>query len=107
MSMGDVLKLTREEKKTAKFEEDPELQSIVKVEKKKGVTKRTKAQQKERDAEIQRLLETPQDLNYERAMQLYEDQPLEAKEITAKEKRKLRRLKKKAEKDLSEGTSNP
>jgi hypothetical protein len=41
--MGDVLKLTREEKKTAKFEEDPELQSIVKVEKKKGVTKRTKA----------------------------------------------------------------
>ncbi len=44
MSMGDVIKLTREEKKIVKFEEDPELQSIVKVEKKKGPAKRTRAQ---------------------------------------------------------------
>ncbi len=47
MSMGDVINLTREEKKTAKFVDDPELQGIVKVEKKKGTAqaKRTKAQQ--------------------------------------------------------------
>lgn len=45
MSMGEVINLTREERKTAKFEEDPELKSIVKVEKKKGTAKRTRAQQ--------------------------------------------------------------
>jgi hypothetical protein len=36
-------------------------------------------------------------MNYEKAMKMYEDQPLEAKEITNKDKRRLRRLKKKAE----------
>jgi hypothetical protein len=34
-------------------------------------------------------------------MKLYEEQPLEAKELTAKDKKRLRRLKKKAEKDLA------
>lgn len=33
-------------------------------------------------------------------MQIYEEQQLEATEITNKEKRRLRRLKKKAEKDV-------
>jgi hypothetical protein len=33
-------------------------------------------------------------------MQIYEEQQLEATEITTKEKRRLRRLKKKAEKDM-------
>jgi|APCry1669189034_1035192.scaffolds.fasta_scaffold197099_1 hypothetical protein len=36
-------------------------------------------------------------MNYEKAMKMYDDQPLEAKEITIKDKRRLRRLKKKAE----------
>ena len=42
------------------------------------------------------MLESPQDINYERAMEMYEEQPLEAKDITLKEKRRLRRLKRKA-----------
>jgi hypothetical protein len=33
-------------------------------------------------------------------MQIYEEQQLEATEITTKEKRRLRRLKKKAEKEM-------
>jgi hypothetical protein len=33
-------------------------------------------------------------------MQLYEEQPLEAKELSAKDKKRLRRLKKKAEASL-------
>ena len=40
-------------------------------------------------------------MNYEKAMKMYDDQPLEAKEITIKDKRRLRRLKKKANLVLS------
>lgn len=36
-------------------------------------------------------------MNYDKAMQLYDEQSLEAKEITQKDMRRLRRLKKKAE----------
>jgi hypothetical protein len=35
-------------------------------------------------------------------MQMYENQPLEAKDISAKEKRRLRRLKRKAEEQNKE-----
>ena len=55
------------------------------------------------------MLESPQDINYERAMEMYEEQPLEAKDITLKEKRRLRRLKRKAsqidEADVKQATN--
>lgn len=101
MTMGDVINLTKEETVYKKFDEnDPALASMVKVQKKKKSVKRTKSEQVERDAEIQKLLDTPQDINYDMAMKMYEDQPLEAAEVTSKDLRKLRRLKKKAEKNV-------
>lgn len=101
MSMGDVINLTKEETVIKKFDEnDPALASMVKVQKKKKSVKRTKSEQVERDAEIQKLLDTPQDINYDMAMKMYEDQPLEAAEVTSKDLRKLRRLKKKSEKNV-------
>ena len=54
---------------------------------------------------MQRLLDSPQDINYEKAMKLYEEQPLEAKEVTAREKKKLRRLKRKATDEAATATS--
>ena len=90
--------MTKEEQTRKKFEDESlaQLNNIVKVEKKKTFKKKSRAQQKEREQEIQKLLDTPQDINYEKAMQIYEDQPLEAKEITKKDKLRLTRLKKKA-----------
>lgn len=80
MSMDDVMRMTRQEKKQTKFQDD-ELAGIVKVEKKKQFKKKPS---KQADQDIQRLLqESPQDINYERAMKLYEEQPLEAKDISA------------------------
>jgi len=54
MTMGDVINMTQEEKVVKKFDEnDPELASIVKVQKKKkAVVKRTKSEQVEKDSEI-------------------------------------------------------
>ena len=98
--MAEVMNLTKEEVVAKKFEEDPAMQQIVKVQKKKKLIKRTKSEQIEKDAEIQKLLGAPQDINYDKAMQIYEEQQLEATEITNKEKRRLRRLKKKAEKEM-------
>ncbi len=101
MTMGDVINMTKEEMVIKKFEEnDPALASMVKVQKKKKSVKRTKSEQVERDAEIQKLLDSPQDINYDVAMKMYEDQPLEAAEVSSKDLRKLRRLKKKAEKSI-------
>ncbi len=101
MTMGDVINMTKEEMVIKKFEEnDPALASMVKVQKKKKSVKRTKSEQVERDAEIQKLLDSPQDINYDVAMKMYEDQPLEAAEVSSKDLRKLRRLKKKAEKSV-------
>lgn len=62
--------------------EDQSLEAIVKVEKKKNFKRRPKKEQLDKDREIQKLLDTPQDINYEKAMALYEEQPLEAKELT-------------------------
>jgi hypothetical protein len=47
------------------------------------------------------IKQKPQDINYEMAMKLYEEQPLEAKEISEKDRRRLRRLKRKAERENS------
>lgn len=70
--------MTQEEKVVKQFESDPELTQIVKVQKKKKSVKRTKSEQVEKDAEIQKLLDSPQDINYDIAMKMYDDQPLEA-----------------------------
>lgn len=78
ITMGDVFNMTQEEKVVKQFENDPELAQIVKVQKKKKSVKRTKSEQVEKDAEIQRLLDTPQDINYDMAMKMYDEQPLEA-----------------------------
>lgn len=90
--------MTKEEERQKRFEDESlaKLIDIIKVEKKKKFKKKSRAQQKERDLEIQKMLDTPQDINYEKAMQIYDDQPLEAKEITMKDKKRLIRLKKKA-----------
>ena len=78
ITMGDVFNMTQEEKVVKQFENDPELAQIVKVQKKKKSVKRTKSEQVEKDADIQRLLDTPQDINYDMAMKMYDEQPLEA-----------------------------
>ena len=100
MTLEDVVKLTKEERRLQKFE-DQTLDSIVKVEKKKNFKRRPKSEQQEKDMEIQKMLDSPQDINYEKAMQLYEEQPLEAKELSVKDRKRLRRLKKKAEKEAA------
>jgi hypothetical protein len=53
---------------------------VVKVEK-KNFKRRPKHEQLDKVREIQKLLDTPQDINYEKAMALYEQEPLEAKEL--------------------------
>lgn len=98
MNLNDVVRLTKEERRVQTFE-DPTLDTVVKVEKKKNFKRRPKQEQLDKDKEIQRLLDTPQDINYEKAMALYEEQPLEAKELTQKDKKRLRRLKKKVERE--------
>jgi hypothetical protein len=101
MDMADVLRMTKEERRVQKFE-DETLENVVKVEKKKNFKRRPKPEQQQKDIEIQKLLQdSPQDINYDKAMQLYEEQPLEAKELSAKDKKRLRRLKKKAERETS------
>jgi hypothetical protein len=95
LTMADIMAMAKEEK-TYKAYQDDQLEGIVKVEKKKSFKRKTREEQKARADEMKRLLESPQDINYEKAMKLYEEQPLEAKEITSKEKRRLRRLKRKA-----------
>ena len=95
LSMADIVAMAKEEK-TYKPYQDDQLDGIVKVEKKKSFKRKTREERKAREEEMKRLLDSPQDINYERAMKLYEEQPLEAKEITAREKKKLRRLKRKA-----------
>lgn len=99
LGMLDIMKLTHEVKQQKKFEDDS-LKGIVKVEKKKEAEKKkvTRKEQMARDQEIQKMLDTPQDINYEKAMQLYEEQSLEAKEISIKEQKRLQRLKRKAAK---------
>ena len=54
----------------------------MKVEKKKAFKRRPRAEKQEQEELMKRLLDSPQDLNYEKAMKLYEQQPLEAKDIT-------------------------
>ncbi len=74
ITMGDVFNMTQEERVVKKFDEnDPEIASIVKVQKKKKVVKRTKSEQAEKDNEIQKLLDSPQDINYDLAMKMYEE----------------------------------
>lgn len=95
LTMGDIIAMAKEEK-TYKPYADEQLDGIVKVEKKKSFKRKTREEQRARNEEMKRMLDSPQDINYEKAMKLYEEQPLEAKEITAREKKKLRRLKRKA-----------
>jgi hypothetical protein len=74
ITMGDVFNMTQEERVVKKFDEnDPEIASIVKVQKKKKAVKRTKSEQVEKDNEIQKLLDSPQDINYDLAMKMYEE----------------------------------
>ena len=47
--------------------------------------------------EIRRILSNPQDLNFEKAMQIYKQQPVEVKSLSDADKKKLNRLKRKAE----------
>lgn len=74
MEIADVLSMSKEQKRVKKFEEDQEAAAaIVKVEKKKNFKRRPKSEQAQKDAEIQKLLQdSPQDINYEKAMELYE-----------------------------------
>jgi hypothetical protein len=51
MSIQEVMKLSKEEVRQQKFE-DPTLDSIVKVEKKKNFKKKPKSEQQEKDLEI-------------------------------------------------------
>jgi hypothetical protein len=81
MNLNDVVRLTKEERRVQNFE-DPSLDTVVKVEKKKNFKRRRSRSSWTRTSEIQKLLDTPQDINYEKAMALYEEQPLEAKELT-------------------------
>ena len=95
LTMADIVAMANEQK-TLKAFQDEQLNGIVKVEKKKSFKRKTREEQKARVEEMNRLLDSPQDINYEKAMKLYEEQPLEAKEISLREKKKLRRLKRKA-----------
>ena len=73
---------------------------MVKIEKKGKQTatkKKRSEQQREKDLEIKRLLQNPQDINYDKALKIYEEQGLEAKDVSQRDKRRLMRLKKKAE----------
>ena len=73
---------------------------MVKIEKKgkQSATKKKRSeQQREKDLEIKRLLQNPQDINYDKALKIYEEQGLEAKDVSQRDKRRLMRLKKKAE----------
>lgn len=99
ISVNELVAKTKEERVSKRFE-DESIDGIMKVEKKKTFKKKKRQEVKEKEEEIQRLLESPQDINYDKAMQMYEEQPLEAKEITQKDKQRLRRLKRKAEKEI-------
>jgi hypothetical protein len=92
MSMAEVMQLSADRRplKEVPYEDE----NLVKIEKKKTVKRRSAKAKRE---EIQKLLEKPQDINYEKAMQMYEEQPLEAKEVTQKDLRRLSRLKRKAD----------
>ena len=48
------------------------------------------------------MLKNPQGLDYETAMKMYEEQPLQVKKVTAKDRNRLRRLKKKAKEEEKE-----
>jgi len=97
--VGDIAAMTKEQRETKPFV-DESMTSIVKVQKKKASKKKVSKQQRERDLEIQKMLTTPQDINYDKAMEMYKDQPLEATEITSKDMRRLQRLKNKAVQEI-------
>ncbi len=105
MSIGDICGLTDEEPIVRKFEEEShDLPSgMVKIERKKQVKRKKTKEQMEKELEIQKILQNPQDIDYDKAMQLYNEQRLEAKDVTTRDKRRLQRLKKKAEKESDEG----
>ena len=48
------------------------------------------------------MLKNPQGLDYETAMKMYEEQPLQVKKVTAKDRNRLRRLKRKSKEDEKE-----
>ena len=56
MDIADVLRMTKEERRVQKFE-DETLDKVVKVEKKKNFKKRPKTEQQQKDIEIQKLLQ--------------------------------------------------
>lgn len=82
MSMGDILAMAKEQKTYKEFQDD-QLQGIVKVEKKKTYKRRSRGEKEEQADIMKKLLDSPQDLDYEKAMKLYEQQPLEVKDITS------------------------
>ncbi len=49
------------------------------------------------------MIDNPQAVDYEEAIQMYEDQSLQAKKVSNLDKRRLRRLKRKAENSEDEG----
>lgn len=53
-------------------EESKKLDNVVKIDKKKAFKKNTK-KQKKRDVEIQQLLNKPEEIDYDKAMQIYDD----------------------------------
>ena len=76
---------------------DPKLDELVKIEKKKKF-KKTKSEMKRVEQELQKLLDNPvEEGGTDRAIELYDQQQLEAKKVTTRDKRRLRRLKQKAE----------
>lgn len=71
--------------------------NMIKIERKKKM-KKSAEERKRVQQEIEMLLENPQDIEgRDRAVQLIEQAGIEAKDVSSKDIRRLRRLKKKAE----------
>lgn len=98
ISIQHIVMNTKQHSVKKAFEDVTIHKEIVKIEKKKGFKR--SADQKERDLQIQQMIkQSPQDINYEVAMKMYEEQALEATDVTEKDRKRLRRLKRKAERE--------
>ncbi|CDW83912.1 UNKNOWN [Stylonychia lemnae] len=95
-----IMEKVEDDKIEKQFSDDEfssQAQQMLKIQKKKDAVK-NKREQRLMDKEIQRLLQNPQKVDVDKALELYDNQPIEAKQVTNKDLRKLRRLKRKAEK---------
>ncbi|TNV87036.1 hypothetical protein FGO68_gene5713 [Halteria grandinella] len=98
LNMHDIVMKSKRDSVKKAFQDDTISHEIVKIEKKKGFKR--SSDQRQRDLEIQQVIkQSPQDINYEVAMKMYDEQGLEAKDISEKDRKRLRRLRRKAEKE--------